>query len=185
MRAGSVIEPTAFDASVNATTRVRSPISPSSASWSSVTSPARIGAWRTTRSWSCADQQPGRHVGVVVELGHDDLVARLERARDRVREQEVERGHVRSERDPVGSPPVKSAAAARPRSITGRPPPRWRTRRPGWRSPRAGRRRPRRAPAAAPATRRDRRRRPRRRQRRESATAHAADVKRSARCSLR
>jgi hypothetical protein len=45
--------------------------------------------------------QPRRHVGVVVELGHEDLVARLQRARHRVRQQEVERRHVRPERDLV------------------------------------------------------------------------------------
>jgi hypothetical protein len=44
-------------------------------------------------------EQPGRDVGVVVEVRHDDLVARLERAGHGVREQEVERGHVRSEGD--------------------------------------------------------------------------------------
>ncbi len=44
-------------------------------------------------------EQPGRDVRVVVERGHDDLVARLERPRDRVRELEVERGHVGPERD--------------------------------------------------------------------------------------
>ena len=48
------------------------------------------------------DEQPRRDVRVVVEPGRDDLVARLERARDRVREQEVERRHVRAEGDLVG-----------------------------------------------------------------------------------
>ena len=47
------------------------------------------------------DQQPGRDVRVVVELGDHDLVAGLERAGDRVREQEVQRGHVRAEGDPL------------------------------------------------------------------------------------
>ena len=44
-------------------------------------------------------EQPGRDVRVVVERGHDDLVARLERPRHGVRELEVERRHVRPERD--------------------------------------------------------------------------------------
>ena len=50
IRPASGIEPTAFEASVKATTRVRSPMSPSSASTSSVTSSGRSGAVRTTRS---------------------------------------------------------------------------------------------------------------------------------------
>jgi hypothetical protein len=45
------------------------------------------------------DPQPRRDVGIVVEVGDHDLVARLERARDSVREQEVERRHVGAERD--------------------------------------------------------------------------------------
>ena len=45
------------------------------------------------------DQQPGRDVGIVVDLGDDDLVARVERPRQGVREQEVDRGRVRAEHD--------------------------------------------------------------------------------------
>ena len=47
-------------------------------------------------------EQPGRDVGVVIERRHDDLVARLERAGDRVGKQEVERRHVRPEGDAAG-----------------------------------------------------------------------------------
>ena len=46
--------------------------------------------------------EPGRDVGVVVELRHDDLVARAQRPRERAREQEVERRHARAERDLIG-----------------------------------------------------------------------------------
>ena len=45
------------------------------------------------------DQQPRRDVGVVVEVGHDDLVAGRQRARHGVREQEVQRRHVGAESD--------------------------------------------------------------------------------------
>jgi hypothetical protein len=45
------------------------------------------------------DAQPRRDVRVVVEVGDDDLVAGLRRARDGVRELEVQRRHVRAERD--------------------------------------------------------------------------------------
>jgi hypothetical protein len=48
------------------------------------------------------DPDPRRDVGVVVELGDDDLVAAAQRARHGVREQEVERRHVRPERDLLG-----------------------------------------------------------------------------------
>ena len=65
------------------------------------------------------DEQPRRHVGVVVERGDHDLVARLERARDRVREQEVERRHVGAERDPVRLAAGElGGGRARPRSIS-------------------------------------------------------------------
>ena len=49
--------------------------------------------------------EPGADVGVVVELGDDHLVPGLEGARDRVREQEVERGHVGAEGDLAGLGP--------------------------------------------------------------------------------
>ena len=48
------------------------------------------------------DQQPGGDVGVVVEFGDDDLVARLQGPRQRVGEQEVDRGRVGSEDDLLG-----------------------------------------------------------------------------------
>src|SRR5262249_23583903 len=41
--------------------------------------------------------QPGRDVAVVVEARDEDLIARLERARERAREREVERRHVLAE----------------------------------------------------------------------------------------
>jgi hypothetical protein len=47
-------------------------------------------------------EQPGRDVGVVIERRHDDLVARLKRAGDRVGEQKVERRHVGPEGDAAG-----------------------------------------------------------------------------------
>jgi hypothetical protein len=43
------------------------------------------------------DFQPRRHPGVVVQAGHQDLVARAEGARGGPREREVQRGHVRPE----------------------------------------------------------------------------------------
>jgi hypothetical protein len=46
-------------------------------------------------------EQPGRDVGVVVERCHHDLVAGRQRARHRVRKQEVQRGHVGAEGNPV------------------------------------------------------------------------------------
>ena len=61
---------------------------------------ARIQARRADGQAAVAgDEQPGRDVRVVVELGDDDLVARLERPRHRVREQEVDRGRVGAEHD--------------------------------------------------------------------------------------
>ncbi len=85
-------------------------------------------------------EQPGRHVGVVVERRHHDLVTRLERPGHGVREQEVERGHVGAERDPlrVAAGELRGGRApalhhARPRQ------PRSGRRRPGSRSSRAGR----------------------------------------------
>ena len=48
------------------------------------------------------ERQPRRHVGVVVEPGADDLVARSELPAERAREQEVERGHALAEGDLVG-----------------------------------------------------------------------------------
>ena len=43
--------------------------------------------------------QPWRHVGIVVELRHEHLVAGSERSRERAREEEVETRHARPERD--------------------------------------------------------------------------------------
>jgi hypothetical protein len=45
--------------------------------------------------------EPGGDVGVVVELGADDLVARLQRPRERPRQEKVQGGHARPERDLV------------------------------------------------------------------------------------
>ena len=59
MRSASGIEPTALEASVKATTRVRSPISSSSASVSRVMSSTRSGAVLTTRPWSSATTSHG------------------------------------------------------------------------------------------------------------------------------
>ncbi len=60
--------------------------------------------------------EPRRHVRVVVELRDDDLVARAERPRERAREQEVECGHARPERDLVGRRPEEGRGAlTRPR----------------------------------------------------------------------
>ena len=46
-----------------------------------------------------AELHPGRHAAVVVEAGHDDLIAALQVARERPGEREVERRHVRPEHD--------------------------------------------------------------------------------------
>ena len=43
--------------------------------------------------------EPGRDVRVVVELRHEHLVARAQRPREGAREEEVEGGHARAERD--------------------------------------------------------------------------------------
>jgi hypothetical protein len=48
------------------------------------------------------ERLPRRDVGVVIEFGHDDLVARLERASDRARDVKEQRGHVGAERDLTG-----------------------------------------------------------------------------------
>ena len=45
------------------------------------------------------EREPRGDVRVVVEPGAEDLVSRLQRAPERAREQEVERGHARPERD--------------------------------------------------------------------------------------
>ena len=44
------------------------------------------------------EREPGRDVAVVVEPGHEHLVARLQLAGERAREEEVERGHALAER---------------------------------------------------------------------------------------
>jgi hypothetical protein len=91
----SVIDPTAFDARVQATTLVRGEMSASRASSSSpVARIERDGA--NGKAVVACDQQPGGHVGVVVELGDDDLVSRLEGPREGVDEEEVDRGGVGS-----------------------------------------------------------------------------------------
>ena len=59
MRCASGIEPTALEASVKATIRVRGPSSASSASTSRVTSEVRSGAVRTTSPWSSATRSHG------------------------------------------------------------------------------------------------------------------------------
>ncbi len=43
--------------------------------------------------------EPGRDVGVVIDSGHEDLVARAELPADRAGEREVQRRHVRAEHD--------------------------------------------------------------------------------------
>ena len=89
--------------------------------------------------------EPGRDVGVVVERGDDDLVALAQRPRERAREQEVERGHARAERDLVRraaeearGADARAARRARPSVVTSR------TARRRSRSTRAGSRRSRR-----------------------------------------
>ena len=66
-------------------------------------------------------EKPGADVGVVVERRHDDLVARLERAAERVHEIEVDRGHVGPEDDLLGLATEKVGgrhARPRPRPTT-------------------------------------------------------------------
>src|SRR5918997_2124530 len=118
MRAGSVRDPTAFDASVKATTRVRSPIISSSASWSSVTSSVLIGAWRTTRSWSAATKSQGE-----MFASWSSWVTTISSPGRRVRatacaSRKLSVVMLAPKAIPSGSAPVKSAAAARPRAIT-------------------------------------------------------------------
>ena len=118
IRAASVIEPSAFEASVNATTRVRSPRSASSASSSSVPSAARIGAARTTRSWSPATSSQGatlaswsRSVTTISSPGSSVRATACASWKFSV---------VMFAPNAIssGSLPVKSAAAARARSMT-------------------------------------------------------------------
>ena len=96
--AGGIV-PTAFDASVNATSRVLSLSAASNESRSSVTSsvadvhPADGGAGVLGR------QDPRTDVRVVVERGDDHLVARAERAAERAREVQQQRRRVRPEDD--------------------------------------------------------------------------------------
>ena len=119
IRAASGIEPTALEARVKATTRVRSPMSSSSASRSSVTSSARSGAVRTTSSWSFAAtssqgetfaswssavttiSSPGSSVRATAWASWKFSVVMFA-----------------PNAMPSSSAPMKSAAAARPRSIT-------------------------------------------------------------------
>ena len=62
------------------------------------------------------EREPRGDVGVVVEPGAEDLVARLQRAPERAGEQEVERGHARPERDLVRVA-LQEAAGGRMRSL--------------------------------------------------------------------
>ncbi len=93
--------PTAFDASVKATTRVRVVDQPLELVEVEIEAGLDDADLVHDEAAILRDEQPWRDVRVVVEPGRDDLVARLERARDRVRQQEVERRHVRAERDLV------------------------------------------------------------------------------------
>ena len=113
-----MIEPTAFEASVKATTRVRSPISASSASWSSVTSSVRIGAWRTTSPWSAATSSQGDTFA-----SWSSWVTTISSPGSSVRatawaSRKLSVVMFAPNAIPSGSPPVKSAAAARPRAIS-------------------------------------------------------------------
>ena len=87
----------AFEASVKATIFVRSLDRCPSSALEVERAVGRAQRHRVHRQLVVASAiaQPRRDVGVVVELRHDDLVARLQRARHGVREQEVERRHVR------------------------------------------------------------------------------------------
>ena len=118
IRSASGIDPTAFEASVNATTRVRSPMSSSSASRSSVTSSARSGAVRTTRSWSSATSSQGETFA-----SWSSAVTTISSPGSSVRATACASWKLSvvmfaPNAMPSGSAPVKSAAAARPRSIT-------------------------------------------------------------------
>ena len=75
-------------------------------------------AKRTTTPRSSREREPRGDVGVVVEPRAEDLVARLQRAPERAREQEVERGHARPERDLVRVALRKRPAAACARSTS-------------------------------------------------------------------
>ena len=95
--------------------RARRPSSASSASTSSVASAVRSGAVRTTSPWSSATRSHGatfaswsRSVTTISSPG-------CERARDGVREQEVQRRHVRRRTRSPRARAVSSAAASRAR----------------------------------------------------------------------
>ena len=79
-RRTSVSVPTAFEATGNATTRVRSVSCRSRSSRSSVVS-SRMSANRTVEAPVVSQLEPRRHVRVVVEPGDDDLVSASNRAR--------------------------------------------------------------------------------------------------------
>ena len=108
--------PTAFEATGNATTRVRS---------ESFAAEVVQVERRVLVDVDEADGQvevvgelePGRDVGVVVELRAEDLVAGPEIARDRPRERERERRHVRAEDDLVPAQPRNRPATSRERCV--------------------------------------------------------------------
>ena len=95
------IVPTPFEASVKAHTFVRGPTACSSAEGR----PAgrrRARPRRARRGRVLGAEQPRADVRVVVERGHDDLVAGLQRAAEGVHEVEVDRRHVGPEDDLLG-----------------------------------------------------------------------------------
>ena len=98
-----MIVPTAFEASVNATTRVR-PVSAASRLAEVERAVLRVDLDSADDELVVAGElEPGCDVPVVVEPRHDDLVARPQLPAERPRQAEVEGGHVGAEADLVGS----------------------------------------------------------------------------------
>ena len=92
--------PTAFDAHGNATTRV--PLGEQRAQVVEVEAALVVDLAETDRQTLVVRElEPRRDVAVMVELGADDLVAVAPVAGGGAREREVERRHVRAERDLV------------------------------------------------------------------------------------
>ena len=140
-RSGTV--PTAFDAAVTATQRVRS-VSTASTADAGSSSVSGLGLGEAhRRPGALGRDQPRAHVRVVVQARADDLVARPQRAPGGGREAHRHGGHARAEGDAARVAAEqrrrRSRACSRPaRRCAGRP----RTARRGWRCGRSASSRP-------------------------------------------
>ena len=101
-RPTSVTVPSAFEASPTATMRVREERTASQAVQVERCAVLPELDPADGRAAILGNGEPRCDVGVVVEAGHDDLVARTEVAAQRAADAKRDRGHVRPERDLVG-----------------------------------------------------------------------------------